>query len=84
MHTFTMTEKQARLIHDMARERIAAHHNWIASAVESGDLTRAQLLTRALREHQAIFAGFNMTAILERGERAGMAPDTDHVVRLAR
>lgn len=84
MHTFTMTEAQARLIHDMAREQCEALKNWIVSAVEQGELQRAQLLSRQLRDHQVIFAGFNMTAIKERAERNGHAPETVHAVRLAR
>ena len=81
LHTFTMTEEQARLIHEMAADRMAAHKNWTASAVESGKFEYAQELVAKLRKHEDIFAAFNMTAKHEIAQHTGKALETSHVVK---
>lgn len=60
--SFTMTVAQAELIHNLAREQMAAQKNWIVSAVEEGDLARAQRIAAELRELSNVAAGFNMDA----------------------
>lgn len=83
-HTFTMNEAQARLVHQLADQQCRALKNWIASAVEDGDLHRAQLLCRDLRAHQALFAAFNMDAKHTIAEGTGKPVKTAHAVRAAR
>lgn len=60
--TFTMSEEQARAIHKLVASHNSALKNWTATAVENGDLARAQELVKELRAHQALFAAFNMDA----------------------
>lgn len=65
VHTFTMTEERAELIHQLANSHCQALKNWIVSAIEQGSdesLGRARDMVAELRDHEAIFAGFNMEA----------------------
>ena len=81
MITYHMTESQAELIHNMARDRMAAYKNWIASAVESGDLARAQTLVGELRDHEAIFASFNRQSRRDIAAWTGKPLETETTVR---
>ena len=80
---FRMTEDQAILIHDTMRDTIAAHKNWIASAVESGDLERAQRLVRELRKREALAASFNVRAKIDTADYIGKPVERDVVCRIA-
>jgi hypothetical protein len=79
-HTFAMTESFAADIHAMAKDRIAALHNWIASAVESGDMVKAQGLVSDLRATQSIFAAFNVGAWHAIANVTGKPLVTEHSV----
>lgn len=81
MFTFTMSETQARNIHNMARSHTQALKNWMATAVEAGNLDRAQELCRELRQHEEIFAAFNMQAKHEIAEHTGKPVQTEITVR---
>lgn len=64
-HTFTMTEERAAMIHTLAADHCQALKNWIVSAVEQGSdesIGRARDMVAELRDHEAIFAGFNIEA----------------------
>ena len=62
LHSFRMTEAKAALVHKLVDEHCQALKNWIASAVEQGELVRAGNLVRELREYQELYAAFNMPA----------------------
>lgn len=79
-HTFTMSETQARRVHDLASSHIQALKNWTASAVESGNLAKAQELVADMRAFQAIFAAFNITAKHDVAEATGKPLVTSHNV----
>lgn len=81
MHTFTMTEHQARNIHQLASSHISAIKNWTLTRVEAGDLAGAQDLARQAREFQEIFAAFNMNAKHEIAAATGKELETAHTVR---
>lgn len=81
MHTFTMTEAKAELVHKLANSHMGALKNWIASAVEDGKLEYAQKLVAELREHEALFAAFNMAAKHTIAECTGNPLETAHTVR---
>lgn len=81
MHTFTMTLEQAKLIHAMTADRMAALKNWTATAVEQGDLAYAQTLVADLRKHEAIFAGFNMKSKEDLATSTGKPMPQAHILR---
>lgn len=81
LHTFTMSEGKARLVHQVVDSHMQALKNWMASAVEAGDLERAQKLIAELREYEALYAAFNMTAKLEIAEHTGKPVATMHRVQ---
>jgi hypothetical protein len=61
-HTFVMTEEKAELVFKMADSQQQSYKNWIASAVERGEFDYAKKLVGELRQHQRIYAAFNMDA----------------------
>lgn len=81
MHTFVMTLEQANMIHQLAASQIAAIKNWMVTAVERGDLERAQKLAVELRQYQSIFAAFNMSACEEIAKLSGTAMEQYHHLR---
>lgn len=80
-HTFIMSEKQAKLVHQVVASHMAALKNWIVSAVERGDLAKAQILAQELREFGNLFAAFNMDAKYQIAEITGNPVEIAHVVR---
>lgn len=73
--TFTIPESQVAAIHRLAASHCEALKNWMASAVEAGDLPRAQSLAKELRQHQAIFAATNLSAKYAIAETKGVPVD---------
>lgn len=65
---FIMSDKQATNVHKLVASHIAALKNYIASAVEDGKLERAKRHVAELREYEALFAAFNITAKYEIAE----------------
>ncbi len=55
--------------------------NWIASAVESGKLEYAQELVGKLRENEALYAAFNVSAKYQIAEYTGKPLETEIVVK---
>jgi hypothetical protein len=66
--TFVMPDKQANNVHKVVASHIAALKNYIASAAEDGKLERAKRYVAELREYEALFAAFNVTAKYEIAE----------------
>lgn len=62
MFTFTMSEAQARNVHAVVHSQCQALKNWIVTAVENDQPERAKEYARELRQYQALYAAFNMTA----------------------
>lgn len=79
-HTFTMNEHKATLVFNVVKSHIAALKNWTASAVETGDIEKAQGLVNDLREYEKLFAAFNIHAKHEIAEYTGKPVKTDHVI----
>lgn len=63
LHTIKLNTEQARAVHEQLSSHMAAQKNWIASAVETGDLPRAQVLVKELRFIQDIACKFNTAEI---------------------
>lgn len=80
-HTFTMTERQAELVHSVIASHTQALKNWTASAVERRDMGRAVELVKELREYEALFAAFNMQAKRDIAEGRGVPIEQNHIVR---
>lgn len=59
---YGLTERQAALAFQQIDSHCKALHNWIASAVEKGDMERATMLVKQLREHQELYAVLNVEA----------------------
>lgn len=49
-----MTRSQNKMVRAMLDSTMSAYKNWIASAVESGDVHRAKQLVQELRDHEAL------------------------------
>lgn len=58
MPTIEITKKQNTLVRALIVDHCGAYKNWIASAVESGDLPRASELVKTLREYEAMYHVF--------------------------
>ena len=58
--SFKMTRGQAKMLHSLIKDDLAAHKNWIMSAVEAGELERAQELTRTARRLANLARAFNV------------------------
>ena len=80
-HTFSMTEEKADMVHKLVSSHIQALQNWTASAVERGDLIGAQELVRQQRDHETLFAAFNMPAKHTIAKHSEKELKTEHVVR---
>lgn len=80
LHTFTMAEATATLVHKLVDSHMHALKNWTASAVERGELERAQELVKELRQHEKLFAAFNMPAKREIAAHTGKPLVTQHDV----
>ena len=80
-HTFTMAEYQAQLIFKQIEGHTHALKNWIAGAVERGKFDYAQELTQELREHEALFACFNVGGYLSVAQSTGRDVVTQHEPR---
>lgn len=80
MHKFIMTETKAEAIHALIASHNIALKNWIASAVERGELERAQELVAELRSHELLFAAFNMQAKRDIAKNLNRAIETNHHV----
>lgn len=78
LHTFEMTEAQAEMIHARVGSHMQALKNWSASAVEQGDLPRAQKLVAELRAHEVLYAVFNMPAKHDIAKGSGKPLETTH------
>jgi hypothetical protein len=81
MHSFHMTEDQAMMIHAQVGSHMSALKNWIASAVEQGDLERAQHLVTDLRAYEKLYSAFNMPAKHDIAKHSGKPLETEHTVR---
>lgn len=84
MHTFTMPEAQAQRIHQLTKSQIGAVKNWMASAVERGDLARAQELVIELRCLEELFARFNIDAKYDIARATQKELVTSHFVAQSR
>lgn len=82
IHRFAMTEAAAERVFAMTKSHIAALHNWTASAVERGETARAQELVRELREHEKLYAAFNMEAKHDIARLTDKALVTQHDVAI--
>lgn len=80
-HTFTMTEAKAELVHAVVSDRCQSIKNWMAGAVESGDLEYAQRLVKQLRDYETLFAAFNMPAKHQIADGSKKPLETNHRVR---
>ena len=80
MFKFTMSEKQARNVHSVVNSHCQALKNWIVTAVENDQHDRAKELTRELRQYQALYAAFNMTAKHEIAQHSGKTLQTEITV----
>ena len=60
--SYDLTDAQAQIVHDGIASTLAATKNWVLSAIERGDIVRAQELTREARALQTLFATFNVRA----------------------
>ena len=80
-HNFNMTENQAMMIHNLVASHCKALKNWIATAVERNENDRAKDMVTELREHEALFAAFNMPAKHEIAKHTGKPLETEHTVR---
>lgn len=81
MHTFKMSFDQAVLIHQVVDSHTQTLKNWIASAVESGDIERANHLVAELREYQTLFAAFNLKSRQETSRQLNRPMPTEHFVK---
>lgn len=77
MFTFTMSEAQARNVHAVVHSQCQALKNWIVTAVENDQPERAKEYTRELRQYQALYAAFNMTAKHEISQHSGKPLQTN-------
>ena len=75
--TFSAPEAQARRVHDLVKSSLAAHKNWLCSAVERGDLVAAQKLVAEVRALEALFAATNIDAKYEIAKLLGRPLETD-------
>lgn len=66
--TFTMSDDQARNVHKVVSSYCESLKNWMASAVESEDYERSHRYVDELRQYQALYAAFNITAKYEIAE----------------
>lgn len=77
---FTMSDQQACNVHKVVASHISALKNWIASRVESGDTDGAKKLVGELREYEALFAAFNVSAKYDVAEWTGKPVERVHTV----
>lgn len=77
---FTMSDAQANNVHKLVASHCSALKNWIASAVESGDTERAKRMVDELRQHEALFAAFNVSSKYEIAEYTGKPVERVHIV----
>jgi hypothetical protein len=80
MFEFHISEDHARRIHELAKDSLASHKNWILSAVERGDLPYAQKLAKEARQLQELFAGFNISAKYEIAKATGKGVERKRVI----
>lgn len=57
---YRLTDADAEIIHGLIADRLSATKNWTLSAVEDGDLAKAQDLARKARDLQDLYATFNV------------------------
>lgn len=81
VHNFKLTVAEAEIIHDLVKDRIAAQHNWIATAVENGNTDKATAMVKELRDYQMLFATFNMKSKRDTAEFTGKPMPTEHEPR---
>lgn len=62
MREYVLTPAEARLAFAQVAHHCASLKNWIASAVERGDLPAAQKMVAELRTHQQLYAKLNVEA----------------------
>ncbi len=68
-----LTENDCSLLGHILQNEIAAHHNWIASAIDNRNFDYATELTAKLRDYQSIATNLRRT-IREANEAAARAP----------
>lgn len=51
----SVTRRQNRLVRQQLQSHCAALKNWLASAVEQGDIVKAKDLVEELREYEAMY-----------------------------
>lgn len=59
---YELTEREAELAFKQVSDHCSALKNWMASAVERGDIDAAQELVKELREHQDLYAKLNVSS----------------------
>lgn len=57
--TFSLGHDEADRIFALIESHTASLKNWIASAIEAGNVEYAQKLVKELRQHQELYATFN-------------------------
>jgi hypothetical protein len=62
MRTYELSEREAELVFDTVKDRTCSLKNWIAGAVERGDIENAKLMVIKLRTYEKIFAKMNVEA----------------------
>lgn len=82
MHRFNynMSQRQAELIFAQVASHIGALKNWTASAVERGELERAQTLVGELREYEKLYAAFNIEAKFFIARNTDKPVETDVII----
>jgi hypothetical protein len=78
MHTFKLTFDQAVLVPQVVDSHMQALKNWTASAVENGNLERAQRLVKELREYERLYAAFNVKSKQETARHLGKPMSVEH------
>lgn len=84
LHTFEMTEAQAKLVFGLVSAEIGAIKNWMSNAIERGEVDRASKLVGDLRQYEALFAQFNIDVKHAIADAAGVELVTLHPRRYPR
>jgi len=57
---YKLTTEEARKVHRLVNSHCNALHNWIASAIERGDIGSARDMVEELREFEKLYAKTNV------------------------
>lgn len=62
---YTFTADETAMLHELVSSHCKALHNWLASAVEAGNMDKAKLLLRELRAHEKLYGRTNVQSHVE-------------------